>query len=120
SQRPPVAAAVPTVLAPPRAKYTPHRLTLDRLGAVSFSKGSYSGQEVVARTEHLGRVKRRIAGSRLVGGTAAPGDRVLEGDREVGEVVNAAGDRLLAVVPVELHAATLAVNGRPALPLQRD
>ncbi|HLT89815.1 MAG TPA: hypothetical protein VKZ85_02640 [Woeseiaceae bacterium] len=119
-QRALVEAGVPTVLEATREKYTPHMLNLDRLGAVSFSKGCYTGQEVVARTEHLGRVKRRIAGYRLDGGTAAPGDRVLEGDREVGEVVNAAGDRLLAVVPVELHAATLAVNGRPALPLQRD
>ena len=33
---------------------------LDRLGGVSFQKGCYPGQEIVARTQYLGRVKRRL------------------------------------------------------------
>lgn len=32
----------------------------DRLGAVSFRKGCYPGQEVIARTQYLGKVKRRL------------------------------------------------------------
>ena len=38
--------------------YTPQMLGLDRLNAVSFSKGCYLGQEVIARTQHLGQPKR--------------------------------------------------------------
>lgn len=111
-----IEAGIPTVTAAVTEKHTPHMLNLDRLGAVSFDKGCYTGQEVVARTEHLGRAKRRLARYRLQAGAAAPGDRVLHGDREAGEVVDAAGGELLAVVPIELHGEPLTVNGHAALP----
>lgn len=41
-------------------RYTAHMFNLDRLGAVAFDKGCYPGQEVVARTQNLGTVKRRV------------------------------------------------------------
>lgn len=41
-------------------KYLPHQLNLDRSGAISFTKGCYTGQEIVARTEYRGTSKRRI------------------------------------------------------------
>lgn len=40
-------------------KYIPQMLGYDQLGAVSFSKGCYPGQEIVARTHYLGKVKRK-------------------------------------------------------------
>ena len=40
-------------------KYIPQMLGLDTIGAVSFSKGCYPGQEIIARARHLGEVKRR-------------------------------------------------------------
>lgn len=40
-------------------KYIPQMLGLDALGAVSFAKGCYPGQEIIARARHLGEVKRR-------------------------------------------------------------
>lgn len=39
-------------------KFIPQMLGFDRIGAVSFSKGCYPGQEIVARTRYLGKVKR--------------------------------------------------------------
>jgi folate-binding protein YgfZ len=39
-------------------KYIPQMLGLDEIGAVSFSKGCYPGQEIIARARHLGEVKR--------------------------------------------------------------
>jgi len=39
-------------------KFIPQMLGLDDIGAVSFSKGCYPGQEIVARTRYLGKVKR--------------------------------------------------------------
>ncbi len=42
-------------------RFIPAMLGLDTLGAVSFSKGCYPGQEIVARARHLGRVKRTLA-----------------------------------------------------------
>lgn len=40
-------------------KYIPQMLGLDAIGAVSFTKGCYPGQEVIARAHHLGEIKRR-------------------------------------------------------------
>lgn len=81
--------------------FTPHMLSLDRAGAVSFEKGCYTGQEIVARTEHRGRVKRRLAGFDIPGATPQTGDKFSLDDRDVGEVVNAAGEVCLAVVATE-------------------
>ena len=97
-------------------QYTPHMLNLDRSGAVSFSKGCYTGQEVVARTENLGRVKRRVNRYRVDGHTPAVGDVVTDGGEPAGHVVNAAADEALAVVPVDRHEAELASNGCRLLP----
>lgn len=97
-------------------KFTPHMLNLDRTGAVSFSKGCYTGQEIVARTEHLGKVKRRVNLYRCSGGTLHAGDRAEHDGKEIGEVVNAAGDLALVVVPVQIFDATLTVGGIRLLP----
>ncbi len=40
-------------------KFIPQMLGYDQIGAVSFSKGCYPGQEIVARTHYLGKVKRK-------------------------------------------------------------
>ena len=101
---------------PTSERYTPHMLNLDRCGAVSFSKGCYTGQEVVARTEHLGKVKRRIARYRWEGDSLEPDAELSDGDGAVGQVVNAADGNVLAVVPVHLHDATLYIDGEPLMP----
>ena len=41
-------------------KFIPQMLNLDILNAVSFSKGCYTGQEVVARVQHRGKIKQRM------------------------------------------------------------
>jgi folate-binding protein YgfZ len=112
-----IEAGIPHVGGESSEKYTPHMLNLDLLGAVSFDKGCYIGQEVVARTEHRGRSRRRLAHYRLAEGEAASGDRLMDGDRDAGQVVDAAAGHLLAVVPLELHDRTLTLNGRSASPL---
>lgn len=97
-------------------RFTPHMLNLDRVGAISFTKGCYTGQEVVARTENLGKAKRRLNRYRLAGGSASPGDRLTSAGSSVGEVVNAAGAELLAIVPVDRHAEVLELDGSAATP----
>lgn len=108
-------------------EYVPQALNLQANGLISFKKGCYLGQEVVARTQHLGKLKKRmyrfsIAGSE--GGTPALGSPVRrqepEGDK-VGEVVAAAYDagrcELLAVVRMDAVDSPLFV-GRHALVLE--
>lgn len=41
-------------------EFLPQWLNLDQFGGISFSKGCYTGQEIVARTHYLGEVKRRL------------------------------------------------------------
>ncbi len=46
-------------------EFLPQMLNLDALDGVSFNKGCYVGQEIVARTQNLGRLKRRLYRLRL-------------------------------------------------------
>lgn len=90
--------------------FTPHMLNLDLLDTISFDKGCYTGQEIVARTHYKGATKRRTLRFSSESPVAA-GDKVSDGTRDIGEVLNAAGTDLLAVVPVDKADAPLTVNG---------
>ncbi len=41
-------------------QFVPQMANMELIGGVSFKKGCYPGQEIVARTQHLGKVKRRL------------------------------------------------------------
>ena len=103
-------AGIATIAAPQSEKFTPHMLNLDLLGAVSFDKGCYTGQEVVARTHYKGATRRRLM-KFSTDDKVTPGDKVRLDDRDVGEVVNAGDGELLAVVPVDSAEAGLSVGG---------
>jgi folate-binding protein YgfZ len=53
-------AGLPQVYASTREAFVAQMLNLDLLDGISFSKGCYTGQEIIARTQHLGRIKRRL------------------------------------------------------------
>jgi folate-binding protein YgfZ len=97
-------------------KFTPHMLNLDATGAISFDKGCYTGQEVVARTENLGKSKRRLMRYADASGQAAIGDSLSDGERDVGSTVNVGERHLLAVTPVAQHDQTLLIHGSEAEP----
>ena len=84
-----ICAGVPRIDAKSSDLFLPQMLNLDRLHAVSFEKGCYVGQEIVARAQHLGRIKRRAYVGRAT--AAAGGDPILDvaGNeaRKVGDVV---------------------------------
>jgi folate-binding protein YgfZ len=96
------------------ALYTPHMLNLDRCGAISFEKGCYTGQEIVARTEHRGRSKRRTMCFLCDAPELAIGDTLKDGDNEIGTVVNAIGKQCLAVVPLDIADQPLGIRSYPA------
>ena len=50
----------PWVYPQTREQFTPHMFNLDLLGGISLTKGCYTGQEIVARTHYLGKIKRRL------------------------------------------------------------
>ncbi|MBT8090873.1 MAG: hypothetical protein KJO01_11760 [Gammaproteobacteria bacterium] len=91
-------------------KFTAHMLNLDLLDTISFDKGCYTGQEVIARTHYKGATKRRTLRFASEAAVAA-GDKVSTDGRDVGDVLNVAGTDLLAVVPIDKADAPLTVNG---------
>ncbi|MGI9262883.1 MAG: YgfZ/GcvT domain-containing protein [Woeseiaceae bacterium] len=105
-----IQAGIPHIDSSNTESFTPHMLNLDKLDAISFTKGCYTGQEIVARTEHRGKSKRRMMRYLAHEAGIAVGATVEDGDRKVGEVVNVAGRELLAVTPVERHQQDLRVG----------
>ncbi|HVR82505.1 MAG TPA: folate-binding protein [Luteimonas sp.] len=90
-------------------QWTPQQLSLDRLRAFSVKKGCYPGQEIVARTHFLGQAKRGLA-LLEADGAIAVGSNVRDGERALGTIVSASGDRALAVLPLQRDAAALNID----------
>ena len=78
-----------------------HEANVDLLDGVSFDKGCYVGQEIVARMEHRGTVRKRVV--RVTGGGALPADRpgVLMGDVVIGKLGSVAGSTGLALLRLD-------------------
>lgn len=103
-----IAAGIVDIVPATSGRYTPHMLNLDTLGAISFDKGCYTGQEIVARTQHLGRSRRRLAIYRASSAPAIAAEVTHEG-KPVGEIVDAAGADALVLLPLDLHGKPLQV-----------
>lgn len=89
-------------------QFLPQMLNLDRVGGVSFHKGCYVGQEIVARTHYLGRLKRRLYLAHASPAAAPrPGETLAGGGGEsAGQIVNVqpgpeGGYHVLAVIPTD-------------------
>jgi folate-binding protein YgfZ len=79
----------------------PHEANLDQLGAVSFSKGCYIGQEVVSRMEHRATTRSRILPVTF-DGVAPPRDAAIKSaDRIIGSVLSSAGNAALALIRLD-------------------
>ena len=108
-----IRAAVPVILPATQDQFIPQALNLDALAGVSFQKGCYTGQEIVARTQYLGRLKERTMLAHAEASAIAPRTRLLSrsfGNQPCGSVLNAAsapggGTDLLAVCQVAASAS---------------
>ena len=90
-----IRAGRPLITAATQDQFVPQMVNLEALGAVDFQKGCYPGQEIVARAQYRGQVKRRMV--RIEEPEAAglrPGQ-----EYKGGVVVDSAGGELLAVMP---------------------
>ncbi|NIW23197.1 MAG: hypothetical protein GWN29_00755 [Gammaproteobacteria bacterium] len=99
-------------------------LNLDVLGGVAFDKGCYPGQEIIARAQNLGSVKRRLFRfTRAQDGTIpAVGSTLQDAKKtDVGTIVRAArsesGIEILAVIRLEAAKASLTTEDTPDQPL---
>jgi folate-binding protein YgfZ len=88
-----ICAGVPWVTVPTQDQFVPQMINLELIGGVSFQKGCYTGQEIVARTQYLGKLKRRMYLANVpVAAVPAPGAALYSedlGDQASGMVVNA-------------------------------
>jgi folate-binding protein YgfZ len=87
-------AGLPVILPETIEEFVPQSLNLELIGGVSFKKGCYTGQEIVARMHYLGKPKRRMFHLQQDDGTPpVPGTGIYEAgsdDQTVGQVVNVA------------------------------
>ena len=91
-----IRAGRPLITSATQDLFVPQMVNYEKVGGVNFQKGCYPGQEVVARAQYRGQVKRRM--SRLpapAGAPLAPGQ-----EYNGGVVVDSAGGEMLAVLPV--------------------
>jgi tRNA-modifying protein YgfZ len=129
-----ILSGVPVVHRATSETYLPQMLNLEALGGLSFQKGCYPGQEVIARLQYRGEIKRRmfLAGAQLADakgdGVPAAGhpvfQRLWDGPRKAGEVLAADRHRdgvvaLLAVIDIAASDQSLHLGdpGGPVLSL---
>jgi folate-binding protein YgfZ len=80
---------------------------LDELHAIDWDKGCYMGQELTARTRYRGLVRKRLLPVSIEGPAPAPGEAVLFGEEETGEMRSVQDGVGLAMIRLEhLEAAT--------------
>jgi hypothetical protein len=91
-----IRAGRPLITAATQDMFVPQMVNYEKLGAVDFQKGCYPGQEVVARAQYRGEVKRRMVRLPAPAGAALGPGQEFNG----GVVVDSAGGELLAVMPV--------------------
>ncbi len=124
---------IPMITAATQEEFVPQMINWEVLGGVSFQKGCYPGQEIVARTQYLGKLKRRMYLAHMEGNeTPTAGDALYTPDMEgqaSGMVVNAApapegGFDLLAVAQIDSISANQPIHwksaGGPVLSLKRQ
>jgi folate-binding protein YgfZ len=103
-----VAAGIPAIVPATQDQFVPQMANMVELGGVSFQKGCYPGQEIVARSQYLGTQKRRLYLAH-VETPAEPGDALYSPalpDQAAGKVANVApapagGYDLLAVARID-------------------
>ena len=117
-----IRAGIGQVFGSTRELFIPQMINLQALGGVSFKKGCYTGQEIVARMQYLGKLKRRLhrlAGEDRPDELPAPGVELFSPvhGSSVGEVVLAAhgedGMELLAVLQEDAAADGRIFLGSP-------
>jgi folate-binding protein YgfZ len=104
-----IRAGIPTITPATQEAFVPQMVNLDLIGGVSFEKGCYPGQEIVARMRHRGTLKQRMVLANIPASERPqPGEKLYSadfGEQACGAIVNAArspegGCDALAVIQI--------------------
>lgn len=110
-----IRAGLPQVYAATGELFVAQMLNLDLIDGISFTKGCFTGQEIIARTQHLGRIKRRLYRLRLPAGTWTIGQAVNLTDGRTGRLTELAqvddAYEALAVLNLETGAPAGGAEG---------
>lgn len=109
-----IRAGQPLIAQATQDQFVPQMVNLELAGGVDFKKGCYPGQEIVARAQYRGAVKRRMV--RLRGEALRLGQELFSDDspgQASGTIVNSAGGEALAVLPVSTIEAKSPVRTGP-------
>jgi tRNA-modifying protein YgfZ len=91
-----IRAGRPLITSATQDQFVPQMVNFEKLGGIDWQKGCYPGQEIVARAQYRGQVKRRMVHLRAPAGTELSPGQEYQG----GVVVDRAGDEVLAVMPI--------------------
>jgi len=124
-----IRAGIPQILEVTREQFVPQMVNFELIGGVNFRKGCYPGQEIVARSQYLGKLKRRtlLASVDVTDlAAAAPGTEVFsetDPGQPCGMIVNAERSpegRVDCLVEIKMDAIDSAVHlGSSGGPLMR-
>ena len=110
-------AGIPIIYGENIEKFIPQMVNLDLINGISFSKGCYTGQEIVARVQHKGKVKQRMF--RITGKASNKkidsGSAIFFADTKVGTVIESLEDNghinALGVINNDASKKELSVEG---------
>jgi tRNA-modifying protein YgfZ len=106
------------IMAETSGLFTPHMLGYDKLSMLHFSKGCYLGQEIIARTHHLGSVKKHAHCLSHQTEAFTPGTSCVDDDnRTVGTIILSAKHQSLAILNQSSLAKPIHVNHNGSLEL---
>ncbi|GGC02283.1 folate-binding protein [Oxalicibacterium flavum] len=123
-----IEAGVPHITAATQEQFVPQMINFELIGGVNFKKGCYPGQEIVARSQYLGKLKRRMMHATVEADKVVPGTEIFSAadpQQPCGMVVNAAridASRIDCLVEIKLASAEQDVHlgsaGGPVLAFQ--
>ena len=120
-------AGLPMVVQATHEQFVPQMINFELIGGVNFKKGCYPGQEIVARSQYLGKLKRRMLPASIPGAAVHAGMEVFAGDepeQPCGMVVNAENsgpdrfDCLVEIKMASLETGSVHLGAADGPPLQ--
>ncbi len=100
-----ISCGIPWLSVATSEEFVPQMFNLDKLGGISFNKGCYTGQEIIARTHYLGKSKRGLVLVQTLASVPPANTTILDAHNDtVGQVLmaQADGQQCLLLIVVQL------------------